>query len=213
MGKLIAVVGNSGAGKTTLTRALAKSGLFTTGVEEHQERPFQEAFARNLQRFGLANQLDYLLLRAEQELTIRQGTLPGIQDGGLDLDFQAFTRLFRAKGYLSEPEFALCERLYQLLRALLPPPDLILRLTAPLELLTQRYRRRGRPLEIARLEDLPILERLLGQWLDPLTTVPVLRVDASRDKTHFRRQARQILAEINRTIFLQSDQPEGPISV
>jgi deoxyadenosine/deoxycytidine kinase len=209
VGKLITVVGNSGAGKTTLTRALAKTGQLAIGVEQHRERPFQEAFARELQRFGLANQLDYLLFRAEQELVIRRGALPGIQDGGLDLDFQVFTRLFHAKGYLSDPEFSLCERLYEVLRTILPGPDLILRLTAPLDLLVQRYRRRGRALEIARLEDLPVLERLLEEWLDPQSAVPVIWVDGSRDQTHFRRQVPQILAEINRMISLDSHELEG----
>ncbi len=205
MGKLIAVVGNSGAGKTTLTQVLARNGRLVTGVEQHRERPFQEAFAHDVHRFGLANQLDYLLFRAEQELAIRQGPEPGIQDGGLDLDFQVFTRLFHSKGYLSDPEFSICERLYLILRATLPPPDLILRLVAPLDLLTQRYRRRGRAFEIAKLEDLPIMERLLGQWLDTTATVPLITIDGSRDKTHFRAMAPDILKQISQVIALRAD--------
>ncbi|MGA2112787.1 MAG: deoxynucleoside kinase [Anaerolineales bacterium] len=200
MGKLISVVGNSGVGKTTLTQALARNGRWVTGVEQHRERPFQESFAHDLHRFGLANQLDYLLFRAEQELAIRQGAVPGIQDGGLDLDFQVFTRLFHFKGYLSDPEFSLCERLYLVLRATLPPPDLILRLTAPLELLTQRYRQRGRAFEIAKQEDLPIMERLLGEWLDSVPAIRLIMVDAGQDRSHFRNLVPGILKEINRII-------------
>ena len=67
MGKLIAVVGNSGVGKTTLVRALCQRGSFVAGLEQHPERPFQHLFSQNNQRWGLANQVDYLLYRAEQE--------------------------------------------------------------------------------------------------------------------------------------------------
>lgn len=82
MGKLIAVVGNSGVGKTTLTRGLVKMTALQAGVEELAERPFQQLFAKELNRFALANQLDFLLYRAEQEMVIRKMAAGiGIQDG------------------------------------------------------------------------------------------------------------------------------------
>ena len=88
--KLIEVVGASGVGKTALVRALAKTGKFTTAYEEHTERPFQALFQNDL-RYALANQIDYLLLRAEQETRLRNSPQIGLMDGGLDLDFHAFT--------------------------------------------------------------------------------------------------------------------------
>ncbi len=99
-----------------------------------------------------------MLLRAEQERAFRAGAADGLIDGGLDLDFHGFTHLFRHKGYLTGDEFALCERLYRHLRALLGPPDLILYLTAPLPVVEARYARRGRALEIAQRDDLTLME-------------------------------------------------------
>jgi deoxyadenosine/deoxycytidine kinase len=180
MGKLITVVGNTGVGKTTLTQLLAEQGQLFGGLEQIGERPFQALFAQDLTRYALANQVDYLLLRAEQEWTIRRQPITGIQDGGLDLDFQLFTRSFYQKGYLSTAEFDLCERFYTFCRHLLPPPDLIIHLTAPPAVIAQRYRRRNRPLEIAQVADLAALERLLAQWLATVTT-PVIVVDATAD--------------------------------
>src|SRR5512138_1525749 len=104
MSKLIAIVGSSGTGKTALVRALAAAYPFATAYEQHTERPFQALFKREA-RFALANQVDYLLLRAEQEKSLRAAQQIGLIDGGLDLDFHGFTRLFHSRGLLTGAEF------------------------------------------------------------------------------------------------------------
>lgn len=197
MTKLVTIVGNSGAGKTTLTRCLCQNGPFITGLEQIDERPFQALFAQDLHRYALPNQVDYLLLRAEQEWAIRKSEQVGIQDGGLEMDFHVFARLFYEKGYLSDAEHQLCARLYGFLRQLLPPPDLIIRLVAPLDVIAQRYRHRNRTLEIARLDDLARMEILLDQWLATVTTIPILVVDARSDDPTYARQLERILAAIS----------------
>lgn len=181
MGKIVVIAGNSGVGKTTLAAALCRAAPFASGLEQHVERPFQALMAADPTRYALANQVDYLLLRAEQERAMRAGPAVGLIDGGLDLDFHGFTRLFHRRGYLTDAEFALCERLYRALRALLSPPDLILYLTAPLPVIEARYARRGRPLEIARLDDLAHVETLVAEWVGATTDAPVIHVDAAAD--------------------------------
>ena len=181
MGKVIIIAGNSGVGKTTLAEALCRRQPFASGLEQHSERPFQALMAADPRRYALANQIDYLLLRAEQERLIRAGSSAGLIDGGLDLDFHGFTRLFHRKGYLTDAEFALVARLYGDLRDLLGPPHLILYLTAPLPVVELRYARRGRPLEIAQRDDLALMERFVGEWIDGVTNVPVIPIDAAAD--------------------------------
>ncbi|MFN8404929.1 MAG: deoxynucleoside kinase [Anaerolineales bacterium] len=102
MNKLISVVGASGVGKTTFVNALAKTGNFATAFEQHDERPFQSLFKQDT-KYALANQMDYLLLRAEQEKQLRAADKTGLMDGGLDLDFHGFTRIFRRRGLLTDP--------------------------------------------------------------------------------------------------------------
>ena len=181
MGTLIAVVGNTAVGKTTLVRHLSEATAFFAGLEQHVERPFQQAFAADLTRYALANQIDYLLLRAEQERAIRTQPGLGLVDGGLDEDFQVFARHFWAKGYLSDAEFGLCERFYALTRQLLPPPDLYIYLTAPLHVLERRFAERGRALEIAQRTDIAELDELVRAWMASEHATPIITVDASGD--------------------------------
>ena len=184
MGKLIVVVGNSGVGKTTLTEALCAAGDFATGLEEHTARPFQALF-KNDTRFALANQIDYLLLRAEQERLIRAGAKTGIQDGGLEMDFFVFTRLFQRKGLLSQQEYSLCERLFTQIRSAQAPPEGILWLRAPLDVVVARFIRRGRVLEIATRDDLQATETFLEEWLEQLDPGRILRIDAAGQDPHY----------------------------
>jgi deoxyadenosine/deoxycytidine kinase len=198
MSKLITIVGNSGVGKTTFTLELCRAGSFSPWLEKNINRPFQEQFSQDLHRFALANQIDFLLFRAGHELAIRQGTTIGVLDGGLDQDFNAFTRLFYNRGYLTDGEFQLCERLYRFCRVFLPPPDLIIRLVAPLEVIIERYSRRRRELDIAQINDLKELENLIEDWLSTVTESPILTVDASLDDPGYARALQEVLAVIKR---------------
>jgi deoxyadenosine/deoxycytidine kinase len=178
MGKLIVVVGNAGVGKTSLVNALCAKNKFATGLEEHAGRPFQSLFKSDPE-YALVNQFDYLLLRSEQERTIRKGSLPGIQDGGLDLDFHVFTKLFLKKNFLSTDDFSLCERLYEMIRVAQPPPDKIIWMQAPLDVVGKRFASRSRPLEIAEQGDLKLIDSLLSDWLVKIDKQCLIKLDVS----------------------------------
>lgn len=177
MSKLIAIVGTSGVGKTSLACALASAANLELRLEQHAERPFQALFKTD-KRYGLANQLDYLLLRAEQERELRTSGHIGLVDGGLDQDFHAFTRLFHTRGYLSTPEFDLCHRFYTFARATLPLPDLIIYLKAPAAVIRKRLEQRKR-INIASMEDTDLIEVYLNDWLRDISSDKIMRFDAS----------------------------------
>ena len=181
MGKLIAVVGNTGVGKTTFVRHLCEAAKFSPWFEKNDERPFQERFSLDKQKYALVNQIDFLIFKAEQEISIRKGSVPGVQDGGLDQDFFVFTRLFHRKGYLKGDEYALCDRTYAVIRERLPPPDLIIWLRAPLEVIAERFNQRGRGLSIAGIEDMEIMEALLEDWLGGNGKSPLFVIDSEAE--------------------------------
>lgn len=177
MGKIITIIGNTGVGKTSLVRALANYPLFVGGFEQHQERPFQNMFKEN-PRFALANQLDYLMFRAEQEKGLRDGENIGLLDGGLEQDFFGFTQLFHSKNWLSDDEFDLCRRFYQYCRALMPPPDLYIYLTAPQEIIERRLEARKR-INIASNVDIAVLDEFLRNWFIRLDPKQVIFIDVA----------------------------------
>jgi deoxyadenosine/deoxycytidine kinase len=185
MGKLIVVVGGTGVGKTALVRALNAYGPFAVGLEGHIERPFQRLFKTD-SHFALANQLDYLLLRAEQEQFLRQCNQTGLMDGGLEMDYHGFTRLFHARGWLDDAEFDLCKRFYKLVRSHQPPPELVIHLTAQPDVIHQRLAIRKR-INIADAEDLPLLDRFLDEWLSTLNPDHLLRLDVSEKDFGYRK--------------------------
>jgi deoxyadenosine/deoxycytidine kinase len=180
MGRHIVVAGNIGVGKTTLTKLLCERTSSVPYWELPEKRPFHNEFSANLHRWSLANQVDFLIFLGEQELTIRQGTATGIQDGSLDQAFYVFTKHLSNRGYLSLKEYQLCERVYFLLRRFLPPPDLIVRIIAPIPSIIQRMEKRGRQADekITPAEEIADFELLLDDWLGNINKTQVLDVDS-----------------------------------
>ena len=194
MSKLIAIVGASGVGKTALVQALAKVHPFATAYEQHAERPFQALF-KNDSHYALANQIDYMLLRAEQEKTLRASPQIGLVDGGLDLDFHGFTRLFHSRGRLADPEFTLCRRVYNFIRATMPRPELIVRLHANEMTVAGRLFTRAR-INIANAEDTALFNSFLDEWLADIPSEDVLQLDVSDEDIDYSKSVNIILGRL-----------------
>ena len=196
MNKLISIVGASGVGKTALVQALAKTNKFITAYEQHTERPFQALFKQD-KKYALANQIDYMLLRAEQEKELRASSQIGLIDGGLDLDFHGFTRLFLSRNLLSQPEFYLCRRLYAFIRETLPQPELIVRLNADAETVASRMVSRKR-INIASAEDTALFNSLLDEWLADVPSKQKLELDVTNETLDYQKSTNRILAFIGK---------------
>jgi deoxyadenosine/deoxycytidine kinase len=198
MGKLITVVGASGVGKTALVHALAQASPFETAYEEHTERPFQALFKHD-PRYALANQIDYLLRSAEQEKQLRASPRIGLMDGGLDLDFHGFTRLFHSRGMLTDSELNLCRRVYQVIRDALPPPELIIRICADEETIARRLSARDR-INIASVEDTALFNSLLDEWLASIPSSQVLQIDVSGETLEYARSVDLVLQRMQTSL-------------
>ncbi len=112
-----------------------------------------------------------------------------------DLDYQGFTRLFHAHGGLSDFEFDLCRRFYELTRSLLPLPDLIIHLTACEEIIHARLASRQR-INIASAEDTALFNQFLDEWLVTIPVERLLRLDVSNEGSEFAHSMPEILARL-----------------
>jgi deoxyadenosine/deoxycytidine kinase len=199
MNKLVSIVGASGVGKTALVHALSRTGRFATAYEQHAERPFQTLFKGDT-RYALANQVDYFLLRAEQEWSLRGtriGSATGLMDGGLDLDYHGFSRLFHRRGLLLDAELELCRRLYEFIRASQPPPELIVRLWAAETTVSERLSGRQR-INIASADDTDLFNSFLDEWLASLPAEQVLSLDVTDETLEYVESVRSILERLGR---------------
>jgi hypothetical protein len=137
-----------------------------------------------------------LLLRAEQENSLRASPQIGLIDGGLDLDFHGFTCLFHHRGLLTNPEFELCRRVYGFVREFLPRPEFIIRLRAEEIALARRLSARER-INIARVEDTALFDSFLEEWLASFPSDQVLELEVSNETLEYGQSVRIVLDGIH----------------
>jgi hypothetical protein len=121
-------------------------------------------------------------------------------DGGLDLDFHGFTRLFLSRGLLSEPEYDLCRRVYAFIRSALPSPELIVRLCAEEGTVAARLSTRDR-INIATSQDTALFNSFLDEWLASLPSDQVLELDVSNETITYEQSVAAILKRLNGLVF------------
>ena len=157
----IAIEGPIGVGKTEFTKKLAQDFSAHTALEEVDNNPFLEKFYQDPEKFALSTQLFFLVNRVQQIQFFKQTDLFSpvyISDFLIDKD-----RLF-ADLVLSREEFDLYKKVYGSLTADLLVPDLVIYLQAPLKVLVERIRKRGRHFE--QLIETGYLEQVINMYSD-----------------------------------------------
>ena len=182
--KHIAVAGNIGAGKTTLTELLSKHYKWIPQFEDVDHNPYLMDFYEDMPRWSFNLQIYFLNTRLNHLLEIQRGTETVIQDRTIYEDAHIFAPNLHEMGLMSKRDFDNYYYFFQTLKSMVQPPDLLIYLKASVPTLVGQIQKRGREYEEnIRLDYLKKLNELYNKWIADYKEGPLLVIDV--DKNNF----------------------------
>jgi deoxyadenosine/deoxycytidine kinase len=174
----IAVAGNIGAGKTTLTSLLAKNMKWEAHFEDVDDNPYLNDFYDDMQRWSFNLQIYFLNSRFEQITKIRQSGKTIIQDRTIYEDAYIFAPNLHAMGLMTTRDFNNYLSLFNLMAKFVSPPDLLIYLRASVPTLVNQIGRRGRDYENSiRIDYLKRLNERYEAWVSTYEQGKLLIID------------------------------------
>ena len=182
--KHIAIAGNIGAGKTTLTNLLAKNFNWKPQLEEVDNNPYLNDFYEDMPRWSFSLQIFFLNSRYQQILELKNQDLPIIQDRTIYEDAEIFAPNLHAMGLMSSRDFNNYKALYASIVSQVEPPDLMIYMKASIPTLVDNIQKRGRDYEDSiRLDYLKKLNEFYNSWISKYDQGRLLVIDC--DKLNF----------------------------
>jgi deoxyadenosine/deoxycytidine kinase len=181
--KHIAVAGNIGAGKTTLTELLSKHYKWIPQFEDVDHNPYLNDFYDDMPRWSFNLQIFFLNGRLNQLLEIYSGTETVIQDRTIYEDAHIFAPNLHDMGLMSKRDYNNYFQFFQTLKRMVQPPDLLIYLQASVPTLVGQIQKRGREYEEnIRLDYLKRLNDLYNKWIDGYKEGSLLVIDVDKNK-------------------------------
>jgi deoxyadenosine/deoxycytidine kinase len=199
----IAVAGNIGAGKTTLTGLLAKNFGWESHFEEIESNPYLNDFYHDMQRWSFNLQVYFLNTRFSQILEFRNSGKTVIQDRTIYEDSEIFAPNLHEMGLMSTRDFQNYHSLFNLMNSLVKAPDLVIYLRASIPTLVQQIQKRGRNYENSiRLDYLKQLNQRYEAWamrykLGKLMVINVDEVNFAENKEDLSKVIDRINAQLH----------------
>ena len=186
----IAVAGNIGSGKTTLTGLLAKHYGWEAQYEDVDDNPYLNDFYEDMQRWSFNLQIYFLNSRFSQIVSIRQSNKTVIQDRTIYEDAYIFAPNLHSMGLMSTRDFENYFALFNLMSSLIEPPDLLIYLRASIPTLVNQINSRGRKYENnIRLDYLRRLNERYEAWVETYNLGKLLIINADNynfpDRTEY----------------------------
>ena len=143
----IAIAGNIGAGKTSLTDSLSKHYKWQGHFEEVVENPYLDDFYHQMERWSFNLQVYFLNSRFSQLIEIQKSNKNVIQDRSIYEDAHIFAPNLHAMGLMTNRDYNNYSSLFELMEKLVTPPDLLIYLRADISTLVGQIHKRGREYE------------------------------------------------------------------
>ena len=190
----IAIAGNIGAGKTTLTTHLAKHFGWEAHYEDVENNPYLFDFYQDMKRWSFNLQVYFLNSRFKQIVDIQKGEKVVIQDRTIYEDAYIFAPNLHEMGLMSARDFENYFSLFKNINSLISPPDLLIYLKASIPKLVSNIQKRGREYEEnLRLDYIKRLNENYERWIENYKAGKLLVIDI--DNIDYEEQPEQ-LAEI-----------------
>ena len=174
----IAIAGNIGAGKTTLTSLLAKHYKWSPHYESVAENPYLDDFYGSMERWSFNLQIYFLNSRFRQILEIKESGKNIIQDRTIYEDANIFAPNLHAMGLMTNRDFSNYQSLFELMERLVTPPDLLIYLRASIPTLVGQIHKRGREFENSiSIDYLSRLNERYEAWISKYTKGKLLIID------------------------------------
>lgn len=181
--KHVAIAGNIGAGKTTLTEMLSKHYRWIPQFEDVDHNPYLTDFYDDMPRWSFNLQIYFLHGRLNQILEIQNGTETIIQDRTIYEDANIFAPNLHEMGLMSKRDFDNYFGFFSTIKSMVQPPDLLIYLKASVPTLVSQIQKRGREYEEnIRLDYLKKLNDYYNKWIDNYTEGPLLVIDCDKNK-------------------------------
>jgi deoxyadenosine/deoxycytidine kinase len=177
MKRFVAIAGNIGVGKSTLTELLSQRLGWEPFFEAVNGNPYLSDFYQNMERWSFHSQIYFLSRRLRHHWQLLQRSNSVVQDRTVYEDAEVFACNLYRQGLMEERDYRSYSELYEVVTTVLPPPDLIVYLRASVPTLQERIRKRGRSYEkdISRAY-LEQLNELYEAWIEGFSLCPVLTV-------------------------------------
>ena len=181
--KHIAIAGNIGAGKTTLTELLSKHYRWIPNFEDVDHNPYLMDFYEDMPRWSFNLQIYFLNSRLRQLVEIQQGSETVIQDRTIYEDANIFAPNLHEMGLMSKRDYDNYFEFFQTLKTLVRPPDLMIYLQASVPTLVGQIQKRGREYEEnIRLDYLKRLNDYYQKWVGDYKEGRLLIIDVDKLK-------------------------------
>ena len=181
----IAIAGNIGAGKTTLTELLSKHYKWDTHYEDVDQNPYLLDFYDDMQRWSFNLQVYYLNSRFNQIQDIKESKNTIIQDRTIHEDAYIFAPNLHSMGLMSTRDFENYFSLFNLMESFISAPDLLIYLRASVPKLVNNIQKRGREYEESiRLDYLKRLNERYEAWISTYDSGKILIIDIDENSFH-----------------------------
>jgi len=176
----IAVTGNIGAGKTTLTTMLAKHYGWNAQFEDVDHNPYLDDFYQDMSKWSFALQVYFLGSRFRQVKEIRESGKNIIQDRTIYEDAYIFAENLNEMNLLSERDYQNYSSLFELMKGFVSAPDLLIYLKADISTLTKQIAKRGREYEAGiSIDYLMRLNKKYEAWINSYKEGKLLIIDVN----------------------------------